>query len=155
MQIYFHTRKNDQGHKGHTVYLMYTGGSYCPILLIQQYITRLSSALGTRYPVSGAFLPHIVRKKGKYVPVSTKHAYFDATRKTQIDVMKCLQIDYKKFGLQSARRGSATKAASSGHSLTARTQFAGWAEKSKMPFRYDDDHEHREAFEIGTSLKLD
>ena len=155
VKLTFLTRKNDQSHRGHTVYLLYTGGNFCPVLLLKQYQLRLSSALGTRYPVSGALLPHFARKGGKYIPISTKNVSYDAMRKTQISVMKSLNIDYKKFGLQSARRGSATNAASSGHSKPARTAFAGWAEKSDMADHYDELSEHREALSIGLSLKLE
>jgi integrase len=155
VMIFFNTRKNDQFHAGHSVKLRYTGGRYCPVALFARYRDCLSRGLGKRYPQSGFFLPKIERLRGRYSPAPTRSVSRSVMRSIQKKVMAKCGIDFRIFGLHSAKNGGATLAAFvKTHSLAERTAFGGWAENSLMADHYNQTLMARACEEIGLTLSI-
>jgi integrase len=153
--IFFNTRKNDQAHSGHSVKLLYTGGRYCPVALFSRYKSALTRALGGVYPKSGFLLPKIEKIRGQYRPCPGKPVSRSGMRSVQKQVMGKCGIDFRIFGLHSAKNGGATLAAFvKTHSLAERTAFGGWAKNSTMADHYDQTLMARACEEIGLTLSI-
>jgi hypothetical protein len=153
--INFRTRKNDQYHAGHSVKLLYTGGSYCPVALFSRYKDCLSRAYGGVYPAEGFLLPKIARLRGLYRPVPKCAVSRSGMRAVQKAVMLKGGMDFRLFGLHSGKKGGATLAAfAKKHSLAERTAFGGWSKNSLMADHFDKTLMARACEEIGLTLSI-
>jgi hypothetical protein len=154
VSLVFLTRKNDQKHLGHQVFLMATGGRYCPVALFTQYYRLLNEELGGNFPPGGYFLPVIEKCAGRYIPSASKAASHGAMRAVQITVLLALALDWKLFGLHSGKIGGAIEAARAKHSKSARNSFGGWVLGSNMADYYDKQLASRSSRAIARSLRL-
>jgi hypothetical protein len=111
MVITFHTRKNDRGHRGHSVILLATQEGLCPVKLYRKYLRRLSEAVGHAY--HGPLLPSFGKKKGCYFPTNTA-AGISTIRSVQKKILISINVDPKLFGCHSGRGGGATVSAEAG-----------------------------------------
>jgi hypothetical protein len=152
--IKFFTRKNDQVHTGHSVNLLYTGGSFCPVSLFRRFKLALSAALGSIYPQTGFLLPKIERFGGNYRPSIKLAVSRSGMRQVQKNVMEKCQIDFRLFGLHSSKNGGATLAAFAKHPLAERTAFGGCVKGSLMADQYDQTLMARACEEIGMTLRI-
>jgi hypothetical protein len=150
----FLTRKNDQKHLGHKVFLMATGGEFCPVKIFGQYYKYLSEAFGGNFPSKGFFLPVLDKRGGKYFPSASKAASHSGMRGVQISVMLALGLDWKVFGLHSGKIGGAIEAARANHSKSARNSFGGWGLGSDMADYYDKKLASRSIKAIACTLRI-
>jgi hypothetical protein len=152
--LVFLTRKNDQKHCGHEVFLMATGGLFCPVKIFSQYYKYLSVNFGSAFPATGFVLPVLDKKRGVYAPSGTKAASHAGMRAVQISVLSALLLDWKKFGLHSGKIGGAIEAARAKHSKSARNSFGGWVLGSNMADYYDKKLAARSMKAIAKTLRL-
>lgn len=109
--VNFSLRKNDQTKQGHSVYILGTGGTYCPVRLFLFYQRILSDAYGRQY--DGPVLPAIGKRNNIYFPDGNTASY-SALRKIQKQVLMSINLQPSQFGLHSGRRRRATKSGQDG-----------------------------------------
>jgi hypothetical protein len=124
--INFLTRKNDQTHVGHTVYLCRAPGSrYCPVRLTQLYLARLPKDPDT------PMLPDLSQKW-----LFARPATYGACRTQQKRLLRRLGLDPEPYGLHSARVGGCECLDGADVDEDDMIILAGWAAGSKMPTHY-------------------
>ena len=101
--------KTDQLGRGETVFVQYAAHESCPVLLLQDYITKL------RYGDRDGFLqPRIRTEHGVQSGIwNTTVSYTTALSDLKI-LLASLGLDASKFGEHSGRRGGATAASDAG-----------------------------------------
>jgi integrase len=149
--VKFHTRKNNRGHKGHSVILLASEDELCPVKLYRKYIRRLSEARGEEY--HGFILPSFGKKKGVYFPTKTA-ASISTIRAVQKKLLVKINIDPKLFGCHSGRRGGATDSAEAGIEYSETAEAGGWAKGSLMPEHYDTMGKERTKIKVALVLRL-
>jgi hypothetical protein len=126
VQIDFLTRKNDQAHVGHTVFLQRAPGSrYCPVKLTKLYFARLP-----RDP-EGSVLPDLSQKW-----MFARPATYGACRTQQKKLLRRMGLDPEPYGLHSARVGGCECLEGGDVDKEDMIILAGWAAGSKMPTHY-------------------
>jgi len=149
--ISFNTRKNDQSHKGHTVHLLASFDSFCPVSLYKRYLSFLSSP---DKPYSGFILPSFTKKKGSFSPSPSTPSSYSAMRYTQRRLLSSIGLDPDLFGLHSGRRGAATDSAAAGNDYSETCIFGGWSKNSSMPEHYDSFRLLVARLKVAKSLRL-
>jgi hypothetical protein len=124
--ITFLTRKNDQAHRGHTVYLIAAPGSrYCPVMLTKIYLARLPQDPDT------PMLPDLSQKLA-----FTRPATYNACRSQQKRLLVRMGLDPEPYGLHSARGGVCEWLDGEDVDKGGWEIMAGWAAGSRMPEHY-------------------
>ena len=101
--------KTDQLQKGDTAFIKYAEHPYCPVILLQDYISRL------RYGDRDGYLqPKITSSNGVQSGLwNTQVSYSTALSDLKL-FLAALGLDPSKFGEHSGRRGGATAASDAG-----------------------------------------
>jgi hypothetical protein len=124
-------------------------------MLYTRYKRALSAALGENYPKSSFLLPKIERVRGLYRPCPGHPVSRSGMRSIQKQVMMKIGIDFRVFGLHSAKNGGSTLAAFvKVQSLAERTAFGGGSKNSLMADHYDQTLMARACKEIGLTLSI-
>jgi hypothetical protein len=153
VELFFRVRKNDQTKKGHSVELLATGSSYCPVKLFRKYIRFLTMSYGKEY--CGAFLPAFKKGKDKkFRPMPGSPASYSAMRNVQKTILASLGLNPTLYGLHSGRRGAATDSAAAGNDPSETCIFGGWAKGSLMPELYDAMKKEVAKMKVARALKF-
>jgi integrase len=123
VRIDIQTRKNDQRHVGHSVFLFESGTRYCPVRITRMYLALL--------PLDPDCLMLPSLSKDFKTPAS-----YASCRNQQKALLLGIGIDPTPYGLHSGRVGGCKCLKDANMSRKDMAEIVGWAEKSKQPDHY-------------------
>ena len=111
VRIFIPASKTDVYREGNYVYIKKIGNEYCPMKILQRYLTISNAVAEPNLPI---FRPlRFFRSEEKYRLYGTKLSY-TRCRELFKHTLKDLGYDEKQYGLHSLRAGGATEAVNSG-----------------------------------------
>jgi hypothetical protein len=123
-RIDIQTRKNDQHHVGHSIFLFESGTRYCPVRITKMYLALLP-------PDGDCLMLPSLKSQDFRSPAS-----YASCRNQQKILLQGLGVDPSPYGLHSGRVGGCKYLKDTNMKRSDMAKIVGWAKNSLQPDHY-------------------